>query len=116
MSDQNDPQSPSTPTVASTVEAKVEQVASFTFKSLWEKYGILFIIMGALLLIAKYSSVFMEFLSWSSKKDLQDAQKVDTQLKTQEDAANKQADALVQAAKDLPKQEGTVSDDWYTKK
>ena len=130
MTDQNDQQNPPpsaspaqvaapTPTaaqtVATTVETKVEETFSSMIKDLWSRYGILFFLVGIGLIALKYSSVAMEILGWSSKKDLQSAQKTDAQLKAQEEATNKEADALVKEATDLPKTEGQVDDDWDKK-
>lgn len=103
------------PTVSQVVEAKVEQTFSSIVKDLWARYGILFILVGIGLIALKFGSVAMDVLGWSSKKDLQDAIKTDTQLKAKEDATNTQADALVKQANDLPKTEGQVDDDWDKK-
>jgi hypothetical protein len=114
---QSSPQAPPTPvpTVSQAVEAKVEETFSSIIKALWAKYGILFVLVGMGLLALKFGSIAMDVLGWSSKKDLQNAIKTDTQLKAQEDATNKQADALVREVTDLPKTEGKVDDDWDKK-
>ena len=83
---------------------------------MWSKYGILFILVGIGLLIAKFGDIVTDILAASSKKDLKNAQKTDTQLKAQEDAASQQADALVKQADAMPAQEGEVDDDWDKKK
>lgn len=116
------PQAPAAPpapaptsTLNQAVEAKVEQGFSTVVKGLWAKYGILFILVGIGLLIAKFGDIASTILAYMSKKDVSDAQKTDTQLKAQEDAANQQADALVKKADALPAQEGQVDDDWDKK-
>ena len=122
MADQTPPQNPpqappapQTPTPVQAVENVVEQGISSTIKALWAKYGILFILVGIGLIALKFGSVAMDVLGGSSKKDLQEAQKTDAELKAKEDATNKQADALVKDAADLPKTEGQVDDDWDKK-
>ena len=131
MADQNDQQNPPapqpapqapTPVVASTVQqaptvvVQAETGLKSVIKDLWGKYGIFFVLIGILLLVAKFNDVIMDLLGWSSKKDLQKAEKTDVQLKAQEDAANQQADALVKKANDLPSQEGKVDENWNQKK
>jgi hypothetical protein len=121
MADQNDQQTqpqPSQP--ATTAPPSESQEVTNTLlapvKQLWTKYGIFFIIVGVLLIALKFGNLAMDVLGWSSKKDLQDAQKKDTELKAQEDAASSQADSLVTQANNLPNQEGPVDADWNLKK
>lgn len=104
-----------TPTVAQEVKAEAEKTFSAILKDMWSKYGILFILVGIGLLIAKFGDIATSLLAAASKKDVENAQKTDAQLKSQEDAANQQADALVKKADELPAQQGTVTDDWYKK-
>lgn len=104
-----------TPTVAQEVKAEAEKTFSAILKDMWSKYGILFILVGIGLLIAKFGNIATSLLAAASKKDVENAQKTDAQLKSQEDAANQQADALVKKADELPAQQGTVTDDWYKK-
>lgn len=111
---QNAPQAPVPPTnqqVESFGTALVNQV-----KELWAKYSIFFIIVGALLLVAKFGNVLMDLLAYFSKKDVEAATKKSDQLKSEEDAANKQANDLVKKANDLPNQEGPVDENWDRKK
>ena len=120
MADQQDP--PAAPPVAATAPPAAtttptikQEVEQSLIKGLWSKYGILFILVGLGLLVAKFGDIAMSLLASLSKKELQDAQKTDTQLKAQENAANQQADALVKKADELPSQEGKVDDDWDKK-
>jgi hypothetical protein len=133
MVDSNDTQSPPAPvqapqaatplqvtvapsaTVTDKVESAVETGAKSVLKDLWGKYGVLFLLVGLFLLVAKFSDVIMDILGWSSKKDLQKAQATDTTLKAEADAANQQANDLVKKANELPNQEGTVDADWDKK-
>ena len=126
MTDQNDQQGPPAaiaapvapapaPSVAQAVTTAATTAVDNSLKGLWNRYGIFFILVGLGLLILKFNGVIMDVLGWSSKKDLQEAQKTDTQLKAKEDATNTQADALIKQAQDLPKQEGQVDDDWDKK-
>lgn len=104
MPDQNLPQPPSDSTLKAII------------KDLWSRYSIFFIIVGALLLIAKFGDIAMDILGYKSKKLLENAQKTDTALKAQEDAANKQANDLIAKADNLPKTEEIVDEDWNKKK
>ena len=117
---QNPPQAPPAPPTVSqqapTVVVQAETGLKSVIKDLWGKYGIFFVLIGILLLVAKFNDVIMDLLGWSSKKDLQKAEKTDAELKAQEDAANQQADALVKKANDLPSQEGKVDENWNQKK
>lgn len=104
------------PTVSiESLETKAKKTIFATVKDLWGKYSLFFTTVGLLLLAAKFSNVLMDLLNSASKKDLQNAQKTDIVLKAKEETANQQADALVKQAEDLPKQEGTVQDDWFKK-
>ena len=106
-----------TPPAASPAAPAAQPAATPTpsiIKEMWSKYGILFILVGAGLLIAKFGDIAMSLLASASKKDIEAAQKTDTQLKAQ-DAANQQADALVKKADALPAQQGKVDDDWDKK-
>lgn len=103
------------PTETQKVETVVEKGFSAIVKDLWNRYGILFILVGIVLVVVKFNSIIMDVLGWSSKIDLEDAQRTDAQLKSQEDQANAAADALVKKANELPTQEGTVNEDWYKK-
>jgi hypothetical protein len=94
----------------------VETGFKATVKDLWKNYGIFFIIMGAILLVAKYRDLAIDILGLKSKEDVVEAQKTDQKLQAEENAANQQADALVKESNDLTKNEGEVSDDWDKKK
>lgn len=82
-------------------------------RDLWAKYSIFFIVVGIMLLFAKFGSSLMDLIAYFSKKTLEDAQKKDGQLKTQEDAANQAANQLRKEANELPKTETPVDEDWY---
>ncbi len=103
MPDQNLPQVPTDSTLKATI------------KDLWSKYSIFFIVVGAVLLVAKFSDVIMEIIGWKSKLDVEQAQKTDQKLKAQEDAANQQANDLIKKADELPKTEGKVDENWNKK-
>ena len=87
-----------------------------TLKALWAKYGIWFIFVGIALAVVEFGNLAMDFLGWSSKKDLQAAQKTDTELKAKEAAINAQADTLVKEAAELPSTEKPIANDWYLNK
>lgn len=113
MADQNTPQNP--PQAQPTPQAPPAPSTSI-LKDLWTKHGIFFIVVGALLLAAKFGNVVIDLLTMASKKDVDQATKKDAQLKAEEDAANQKANDLVKKANDLPKQETPVDENWDKRK
>lgn len=104
MPDQNLPQPPSDSTLKAII------------KDLWSRYSIFFIIVGVLLLIAKFGDIAMDIIGYKSKKLLENTQKQDGVLKAQEDAANKQANDLIAKADNLPNTGEKVDENWNKKK
>src|ERR1035437_2398125 len=84
-------------------------------KELWEKDKVFVIVFGLLILIVKFKDVLISLLVASAKRTVEDAQKKDATLATQESQANTQADALVQKAKDEASKETPVGTDWHKK-
>lgn len=117
MPDQNDNQNPpQTPQLPVVVSRSWTDDLKLTIATLWAKYSIFFILVGLVLLIARFGSVMIKIYAWLSKKEVEDTKKETAQLKVEEDAANKKANDLVAKANDLPKQEGTVDENWDRKK
>ena len=85
-------------------------------KYLWENDKIFLIVFGVIILIAKFSSVIIEFLAFQSKQAVDDAVKQDEKLKAQEDAHKALANALVKQANELPSQQKPVTDENWDKK
>lgn len=83
---------------------------------LWEKDKLFLIIFGVLILVIKFRSILIDLIISNSKTIFNDAKKEDANLKQQEDQANQAADQLVKHAEEIGKNEGTVTDDWNTKK
>jgi hypothetical protein len=115
MSDQGDQQTPPQAT-AGIPAVPTDSVLKATVKDLWAKYSIFFIIVGILLLVAKFGDIAMNVLAWKSKKDVEEATKTDTRLRAEENTANQQANDLVKQAQDLPKTEGKVDENWNKKR
>lgn len=107
MPDSNDQPSLPTPPTDSTIKSVI--------KDLWAKYSIFFVIVGILMLVAKFGNLAMDFLAFKSKRAVDDAQKTDQKLKAEENAANKQANDLIKQAEDLPKTEKPVDENWNKK-
>lgn len=84
-----------------------------SMKSLYNNSKVLLFIVGGLLVIAKVISMVFKFLSNDSKQMVVDAEAKSQQLKSEQDAANTQADALVQEAADLEKNKTEVDEDWH---
>lgn len=114
MADQNDQQSPPQP-APSVPAVPTDSTLKAAVKDLWSKYSIFFIVVGALILIAKFGDLAMDFLGWKSKKELDQAIKTDDKLKAEENAANQQANDLIKKANELPKTEGKVDENWDKK-
>jgi hypothetical protein len=112
--DQNSPQLPVPPTDAQVLTFGQKIKADIGY--LWDHEKIFLVIFGVLILAGKFTSMLMDYIAYSSKKTLDKAVQQDGQLKKEEDAANNQANALVDEAKKLPSQEAPVTEDWYKKK
>lgn len=91
-------------------------LATKDFKVLWNEYRTVFILLGALLVTLKFKDWLVDFLINGSKKMFQKAQAQNLTLQTKEDSDNKQADALINQAAQLPSQEVAVNDDWNKSK
>jgi hypothetical protein len=85
-------------------------------KELWSKDKVFFIIFGAIILIVKFRDIFISLLVSGGKKTMDNAQKKDDSLATQEKTENGQADALVKQAEALSNKETLVQPDWYKDK
>lgn len=70
----------------------------------------------AIIVLIEWQKIKAILLIYLGKKQLQSAQKEDQILATSADQANKQADALVQQAEQLPTQKQTIPENWYENK
>lgn len=84
-------------------------------QDLWSKYNVLFIVVGLFLLLSRFGYVIMELLAFSSKKEVEKADKKDEQLRKEEDSAKVESNKLVEEAKTLPSKELKIDEDWYKK-
>lgn len=84
-------------------------------KTLWANNKLFLIIFGVLILIIKFRTVIIDILVSNSKEILEDAKKQDTQLKSEENKANDQANQLVKESKDLSKNKPKIDEDWNKK-
>lgn len=97
-------------------------VLSFTDKLkadvsyLWANNRIFLIVFGVLIVLAKGTSLLMDFLAYRSKQEVDSATKEDGVLKAQEDAAKAKANDLVKQGDALPSQEKPVDENWDKKK
>ena len=92
--------------------AKMEQ----DLKDLWVNNKIFVILFGVIILIVKFRSLFASFLISDSKKTFENAVAKDSTLKTEENDANQQANALVEKAKTETLSTPPVDEDWNLKK
>lgn len=84
-----------------------------TVKSLWSKYGVLFVFVGTLILVAKFNDTLTSILTWLSKRDVSNTEKTTKKLQQKENQDNSQADELVQDSDNLQKNEKPVDENWY---
>ena len=75
-------------------------------------------ILGILVLIGtlEFRKLKEYLLAKAAQKEMKNDQKQDQVLATKEQAANNQANQLIQDAQQLPSQAQPVPEDWYTKK
>lgn len=83
---------------------------------LWANDKIFLVIFGVLILIAKGSSSIISLLAGLSKEEVNAATKQNAVLQAEENAANAQANTLVDTANSLPGQEKPVTDPNWDKK
>ncbi len=69
-----------------------------------------------LIMVAKYSSFMIDFLTKKSKAEVDAATKQAAFLKAQEDQDNLEANALIKRANELSAEQKPVQDDWYKAK
>lgn len=85
-------------------------------KDLWNKDKFLFIGLAALLLLATFRDAIIDLLVGSARNIGEKAQEKNNDLKAKEDAANQQAEALLQDIKAKENQPPVTDVDWYKKK
>jgi hypothetical protein len=117
--DQNNQQPPPQPVqiVVSTAPVPVkltfgQKFVGF-FRYLFGEGRIILLLIAAGVAILEFGNSMMGSILKKDKKLVDDTQKKSDELKSQEDAASQQADALVKHAAELPSQEQPVKDDWY---
>lgn len=84
-------------------------------KSLWENYRVFLLIFGIIILIIKFRDVFAQILVFLAKRSLENTEKQDIQLKSEQNQANSQANELIKEANDLSNNKHKVDEDWYKK-
>ena len=82
---------------------------------LWEKNKLFLVCFIVLILIVKFHDAIFDAIVSSSKKLLEESTKKDQILKTEEKAANDQANKLVEQSKALDSNKPTVDDNWFKK-
>ncbi len=83
---------------------------------LWKNDKIFLIVFGVLIILAKITSLFMDLLATSSRKDVEKTQAQDSVLKAKEDSYKSQADSLQKDAENLANTKTNVKEDWNVKK
>lgn len=84
-------------------------------KTLWESHKLFLIGFGIVILIWRFREAIIDLLVADSRKIVNEAKVKDSQLKSEEQKANAQADELVKQAEDLSKNKSEVDEDWYKK-
>lgn len=85
-------------------------------QTLWDHDKFFLLLFGILIITIKFGNVFMDFIASKSKKEVELATAEDSVLKTQENAANAQANDLVKQAQQLGQEKPVTNEDWYEKK
>ena len=90
-----------------------------TFKAqsadIWNRTKIYVIAIVGIILALEFNNIKNAISVYFGKKEAAKDKVEDTKLATKEDDDKAKADALVQAAKDLPGQQPPVGQDWYKK-
>lgn len=81
----------------------------------WKRSKMFLLAILGLVLYFEFDKIKQSLLVYGAKKETETSKKEDQILATKEKSENDQANTLIKAAEDLPKQEGSVSDDWNTK-
>lgn len=100
------------PTAAPVKLTLFEKVIGF-FRYLFGEGRIILFLIAAGVLVAEFGNQMMSSILKKDKKLVDKSNAENDELKAKEDAANQQADALVQDASSLPGQQQPVTDDWY---
>lgn len=101
--------------------AENQQNPSFIgkFKSpisyLWDNHKFFLIIFGVAIIAYKFREVIIDLLVADSHKKVDEAQKKDAILKSEEKQANDQAEQLIKEAEALSQDKPKVDEDWYKK-
>jgi hypothetical protein len=82
---------------------------------IWNRSKIFLLAIVSLVVYFEWQKIKEYLLLYIGQKEIQSDKKEDRVLETKENSENDQANALVQQANNLPKQEGPVSDNWYEK-
>lgn len=118
MADEQVPQTPPVP--ASSIQ-QVPVPLSFLEKlqapvdTLWKEYRAFLIVFGIIILIVKFRDVIIDLIVGSAKQTVDNTEKKDAQLKSEEKQANDQANQLRQEANTLSDNQAPVTDDWNKK-
>jgi hypothetical protein len=83
-------------------------VVSSDFADTWKRTKIFIFAIGGLIVYLEFNKIKDALLAYGAKKEIDTTQKKDDKVAIQEDANNKQADALVAKAKEEP----NPGDDW----
>lgn len=100
------------------VWAKIKALCSIAGSQLvdiWNRSKMYLLAILGIVLALEFRQLKEFFLAYSGKKEVQKDQQKDQQLKTEENTAIAQADALVKQAQQEPSKEEPVNDDWYKK-
>lgn len=81
----------------------------------WERGKMVLLTIGGLIIALEFRAIKEWATAYLNSKMIQKTAAKGAQLEMAEDAANKQADALVADANALPASEKPISNDWYKK-
>jgi hypothetical protein len=131
MADEQTPQNPpaSDPAPAPVAPSTVQQAPApavavpLTFleklsqpvTTLWQESRVFLLVFGIIILIVKFRDVIIDLILGEAKHQVDTATKTDAQLKSQENAANDQANQLRKEADTLSDNLPPVTDDWNKK-
>ena len=82
---------------------------------IWNRSKVFILAAGAVIVAIEFQKIKEALTAYLGKKEIQKDQKEDSGLAQKENDQNAQADALVKAAQDLPKQAPVTDVDWYKK-
>lgn len=85
-------------------------------KALWAKNKLLFILLLIPIVLVFFGDSIIQLLVRNSGRIFKDAQETDSQLRSDQTAANTQANDLVHKADSADDNKPSVDEDWYKKK